>query len=229
MPDLTDDFDERLVAAAVRLEQEAAVRSPAGVRARGDQRRRRHTATMAVVPVAVLAIAGSVGVAVQPFGGSSRHHVTGVAPAGTTTSSASATSGMPTPPSTKAEAGLMGIVDLGHHTLTVRDAQGKTVRTLGITAGRAAYPTRMGTFTVVDKQPSKKLTSPPVNGDSYNLTVYSFIDLGSNAPAIYAAPWAASFIGKEDSTHGDIELSPNDATWLSSQLAVGDTIQVVSG
>ena len=74
---MPDTFDERLATGAARLEQEAAVRSPAGVRARGDQRRRRHTATMAVVPVAVLAIAGTVGLTLRPSGGSARHDVLG--------------------------------------------------------------------------------------------------------------------------------------------------------
>ena len=69
---MPDNFDERLATAAARLEREATVGSPAGVRARGDQRRRRHAATMAVVPVAVLAIAGTVGLTLRPSGGASR-------------------------------------------------------------------------------------------------------------------------------------------------------------
>jgi lipoprotein-anchoring transpeptidase ErfK/SrfK len=218
---MPDNFDERLAAAALRLEQEAAVRSPAGVRARGDQRRRRHTATMAVVPVAVLAIAGTVGLTLRPSGAGGS--VSGVRTSGGATPSASAS----TSPGTKAAAAPVGTVDLAHHTLAVLDARGNVVRTLEITAGTPAHPTPTGTFTVVDKKPSKTISSP-TGGTTYDVPVTSFIDLGPNAPAIYATPWQQASIGKENATHGEIGLGTDDAAWLYNRLVVGDRIQIGS-
>ena len=132
--DFSDDFDERLVAGGARLEQEAAVGSPLGVRARGDQRRRRHTATMAVVPVAVLAIAGTVGLTLRPSGGSSRHDVAGSPSVSSVQSSAAggpASTSASAPQSSPAATGTPTVtVDLADHTMTVLDKQGKLVKTL---------------------------------------------------------------------------------------------------
>lgn len=222
---MRDYLDERLTAGAARLEQEATVHSPAGVRARGDQRRRRHTATMAVVPVAVLAIAGSVGLTLRPSGGPSRPNL-GSSPSVSDTR----TSAAGTTPTTKParSATLVATVDLARHTLIVLDAQGKLVKTLPITAGSSAHPTPTGTFTVADKEPSKELSSP-MGPNTYSLTVTSFIDLGPNAPTIYAMPWWQGSLGVRNTTTGEIGLSTDDAAWLYMQLAVGDTIRIASG
>jgi lipoprotein-anchoring transpeptidase ErfK/SrfK len=243
---MRDYLDERLTAGAARLEQEATVHSPAGVRARGDQRRRRHTATMAVVPVAVLAIAGSVGLTLRPSGGPSRPNLgsspsvsdsrTSAAGATPTTKPARPTTPatptgptMPTTPTGPARsATLVATVDLARHTLIVLDAQGKVVKTLPITAGSSAHPTPTGTFTVADKEPSKKFSSPMGLND-YSLTVTSFINLGPNAPTIYATPWWQASLGVRNTTTGEIGLSTDDAAWLYIQLAVGDTIRIAGG
>ena len=219
---MSDNFDQRLAEAAFRLEQEAAVHSPAGVRARGDQRRRRHTATMAVAPVVVLAIAGTVGLMLQPSGGSSRQ---GSGPPSASSVRTSAT----TSPGTTAAAASTATVDLAQHTLAVFDAHGQLVKTLKMTAGKPESPTPTGTFTVVDKKSSKMIHSMPVGETTYDMTVASYIDLGPNAPAIYAGSWRESGLGKENLTHGDIELGGYDAAWLYNRLTVGDTIRIVAG
>ncbi|WP_194915745.1 L,D-transpeptidase [Catenulispora rubra] len=218
--DVPGTFDERLTAGAARLEQEAAVRSPIGVRARGDQRRRRHTATLAVAPVLVLAIAGAAGLTLRPSGGS-RHDVSGPPPASSVQTSTRST----TPNTSAVTAGA--IVDLGRHTMTVHDAQGKVVKTLPITAGIPAHPTKTGTFTVVGKKESEPISS--VDGTNYNVHVSYYIDFGPHAPAIYAAPWQQPYVGRANATHGDIELNIGDAVWLYDHLTVGDTLQIESG
>ena len=225
--DVPGTFDERLTTGAARLEQEAAVRSPAGVRARGDQRRRRHTTTLAVAPVLVLAIAGAAGLTLRPSGGS-RHDVSGPPPGSssvrTPTPGRTPTTG--TTPSTSAVAAPTATVDLSRHTMIVRDAQGQVLKTLPITAGIPAHPTKTGTFTVVDKKQAQPLTS--VDG-AYNISVAYYIDFGPQAPAIFAAPWQQPNVGKTNATHGDIELFIGDAVWLYDHLTVGDTIRIDNG
>jgi len=222
---MPDNLEEQLAAAAARLEQETAVRPPAGVRARGNQRRRRHTATMAAAPIAVLAIAGTLGLALRPPGGPSRQDLTGPP----TASSIQTPTAAPTP-APAATAAPAVTVDLAHHTMAVFDTHGTLIKTLKITAGGAAHPTRPGTFTVLNKNPSKTISSPTAGStnatDYYNLPVAFFIDLGPNAPAIYAVPWQESSLGTANLTHGDIGLDTDDATWLYNQLTVGDTIQI---
>lgn len=221
---MPDDFEERLTAAAVRLEQESTVRSPAGVRARGDQRRRRHNATMAVVPVAVLAIAGTVGLTLRPSGGSS-HHEVGNRPTISATPTVSAPT---TTPSTKAAAAPRARVDLADHTLTLLDARGKVVAALPITAGAPTHPTPTGTFTVTDKNPSVEISSATTSG-TYSTRVHSYIALGTNGPLIFAAPWQPDKMGTQNVTHGFIGLGSEDATWLYNQLAIGDAVQIMAG
>lgn len=218
---MPENFDERLAIAALRLEQEAAVRSPAGVRARGDQRRRRHAATMAVTPVAVLAIAGTVGLTLRPSAGSPGHEV-GSRP----TISATPTVSAPTTPGPKAAAAPRVTVDLAGHTMVVRDAQGKIVKTLKITAGMPANPTKLGTFTVAGKEPSVTIYSATAT-ENYSLRVYSYIDLGPNVH-IYGMPWRSD-IGAHNTTDGDIGLNPDDAAWLYKELAIGDTVKIMAG
>jgi lipoprotein-anchoring transpeptidase ErfK/SrfK len=237
---MPDDFDQRVAAATARLEQEATVGSPAGVRARGDQRRRRHTATLAVTPVLVLAVAGTVGLTFRPSGGNSQQkmvrppstfHVATSAGGATSSASGPASTSMSTPSTplstngTSAAAPVRCVVDLAHHTLTVLDSPGKVVRTLGITAGIPAYPTPTGTFTIVAKEESAKISSAGILGD-YGVTVPHFIDLGPNGPALFGAAWDQAHIGKDDSTHRYIELHPDDAAWLYANLSVGDTIRI---
>lgn len=224
---MPDNFDERLAAAAARLEQEAGGGSPAAVRARGDQRRRRHTATMAAVPVAVLAIAGTVGLTLRPSGGAHRHDA-GPPPATASTSVATSPS-VAESPSVTAAATPTCRVDLARHTLTVFDPQGKVVRTLPMTAGAPASPSRTGTFEVVEKKPSETFTVPGAGTDHYSLTVSFYIHLSPNSPDIYATAGNQAFIGKMNHTHGPIEIATDDAAWLYNKLVVGDTIQIVAG
>jgi lipoprotein-anchoring transpeptidase ErfK/SrfK len=98
-----------------------------------------------------------------------------------------------------------------------------------MTAGAPASPSRTGTFKVVDKKPSETFDVPAAGNDYYTLSVSFYIKLSPNGPAIYAAPGEQAFIGKENHTHGEIELTTEDAAWLYNKLAVGDTIQIVAG
>jgi lipoprotein-anchoring transpeptidase ErfK/SrfK len=235
---MRDDFDDRLSTVGADLERAAAIRPPTSVRARGDERRRHRTLALTVVPVAVLAIAGGVGLGLRPSGASippgpggtpppsSQETRPDQVPTAPVTSPTSPTSKTP-PTATSKTTAPAAVVDLAHHTMSVFDGHGVQIRTLKISGGSASHPTPTGTFTVVDKKPSASVSSQ--TAVPYSIGVSSFIDLGPKAGSLYAAPWQNASFGLENVSHGDVELGTDDASWLYSRVSVGDKIQIIDG
>ena len=236
-----DTLDEQLAQLGGSLEDAVGVKSPTAVRTRGDQfrvahRRRVMAATATSAAVAIVGVGSFV--ALRPGGG---HRGGSVAPGGGThgsTPSASApvrTAGAgaltsqseAAPPAGSVKATV--VVDLKQDMMTVRDKNGQVVKTLPVTGGAAEHPTPIGTFTVVDKKPQKTLSSTPgqpTGPDTYTLTVKWVIELGGGGPSLYASPWAGSYLGHRNTTHGDVGLSDEAAEWLYNYVAVGDRIQI---
>ncbi|NUR60563.1 MAG: L,D-transpeptidase [Catenulispora sp.] len=224
---MPDTIEERLAELGTSLEDLAGIGSPSLIRGRGEHLRvahRRRVALTATTAAVVIIGAGSM-VALRPGGhqpapvspGSPDRSVSAPRVTGTPASSSS--------PAPAASATTAVSVDLKQHKMTVTK-DGKVMRTILVTAGTAAHPTATGTFTVTDKLEKETLTSPPTSSGTYQVTVYSVIKLDANGPQMYAGPWNDGKFGKIDASHGDIEMSNDDATWLYATLKVGDRVQV---
>jgi lipoprotein-anchoring transpeptidase ErfK/SrfK len=97
--------------------------------------------------------------------------------------------------------------------------------------GRPEYPTPVGTYTVLAKQRSVVMDSSTVGipvgaPDGYELTVDYAVRFTSRGLFVHAAPWAVNALGYENTSHGCIGLSLEDAEWYYNTVNVGDPVIV---
>lgn len=99
------------------------------------------------------------------------------------------------------------------------------------TMGRPKYPTPVGIYTVLAKERDVVMDSStvgiPVNSpDGYHLEVAHAIRFTKRGLFVHSAPWAVNSLGYENTSHGCISLSPEDAEWYFNTVNVGDPIIV---
>lgn len=99
------------------------------------------------------------------------------------------------------------------------------------TMGRPKYPTPVGIYTVLAKERDVVMDSStvgiPVNSpDGYHLEVAHAIRFTKRGLFVHSAPWAVNSLGHENTSHGCISLSPEDAEWYFNTVNVGDPIIV---
>lgn len=125
---------------------------------------------------------------------------------------------------------LTSIVDVTARTMTVR-RNGQVLRTMKASMGRPAYPTRNGTFVVLEKFENKVMDSAtvdlPVGEDAYRTEVEHAVRLTNSGTFTHAAPWSVPDQGLRNVSHGCINLSPADAQWYFEQTRRGDVVTVV--
>jgi lipoprotein-anchoring transpeptidase ErfK/SrfK len=97
--------------------------------------------------------------------------------------------------------------------------------------GRPDYPTPVGTYTVLSKDPAVTMDSSSVgipvdDPNGYLLTVNYAVRITNRGLFVHSAPWAVSSLGLENVSHGCISLSPNDAEWYYDHVNVGDPVIV---
>jgi lipoprotein-anchoring transpeptidase ErfK/SrfK len=97
--------------------------------------------------------------------------------------------------------------------------------------GKAAYPTPVGSYAVMAKDPSVTMDSSSVgipvdDPDGYRLTVNYAVRISSRGLYVHSAPWAVRSMGAENVSHGCISLSPADAEWYYNTVHVGDPVIV---
>jgi lipoprotein-anchoring transpeptidase ErfK/SrfK len=97
--------------------------------------------------------------------------------------------------------------------------------------GSPAYPTPVGTYTVLSKERSVVMDSSsvgiPVDApDGYLLTVDYAVRITSRGLFVHSAPWAVNSLGYENVSHGCVGLSTEDAEWYFNTVNVGDPVIV---
>ena len=97
--------------------------------------------------------------------------------------------------------------------------------------GSPAYPTPVGTYTVLSKERSVVMDSSsvgiPVDApDGYRLTVDYAVRITSRGLFVHSAPWAVNSLGYENVSHGCVGLSTEDAEWYFNTVNVGDPVIV---
>src|SRR5436305_12964625 len=101
-----------------------------------------------------------------------------------------------------------------------------------MSAGRADLPTMNGNHIVLDRESVVRMISSsngvPVNSpDGYDELVYSDVHISDSGEYVHAAPWSVSSQGRENVSHGCINLSPDNAATFMAFSRVGDLVQVV--
>lgn len=110
---------------------------------------------------------------------------------------------------------------------------GKVVRTIPVSLGKAKFPSSSGTMVVIDKRPEAMFDSSTyglaVNApDGYRTKVQFPIRLTWGGEFIHSAPWSVQDQGKRNVSHGCINVAPANAKWLYDRVVVGDPVTVTS-
>ena len=125
---------------------------------------------------------------------------------------------------------LVSTVDVRSKTMTVR-RNGAVVRVMRASMGRPEFPTRNGTFIVLEKFRHKVMDSAtldlPPGTPAYRLGVDHAVRITNSGTFTHAAPWSLRDQGRRNVSHGCINLSPADAAWYFSSARRGDVVQVV--
>ncbi|MEU8764115.1 Ig-like domain-containing protein [Streptomyces sp. NPDC048659] len=125
------------------------------------------------------------------------------------------------------------VTDVAAHTLTVyRD--GREIRTIPVTTGKAGYRTRGGVKVVLGKEATVRMRGDSIgiargNKDFYDLKVRWATRVTWSGEYLHAAPWSLDSQGSENVSHGCTGMSTEDAAWFYDTVREGDLVRVVNG
>jgi lipoprotein-anchoring transpeptidase ErfK/SrfK len=92
--------------------------------------------------------------------------------------------------------------------------------------------TRSGPHVVLQKTPTTRMDSAsygvtdPTNPNFYDETVYLTVRISYAGEFMHSAPWNMPAHGHYNSSHGCINLDPNDAQWVYDNFQIGDVVVV---
>ncbi|MCV7004161.1 L,D-transpeptidase [Mycolicibacterium alvei] len=127
---------------------------------------------------------------------------------------------------------VLGVADISAHTFTV-SIDGVVARTMPASMGKPKFPTPIGTFTALSKEPvvvmdSRTIGIPLSDPEGYKLTVYDAVRVTWGGVYVHGAPWSVGSQGYSNVSHGCINLSPDNADWYFNTVSLGDPIVVQS-
>lgn len=110
----------------------------------------------------------------------------------------------------------------GLDTMTVL-SDGRLVRTVKVSLGKADTPTFLGTKVVIAKYNPKLMVSAPGEVPAYRISVPWSVRLTFSGEFIHDAYWNGQ-IGTQNLSHGCTNLSPADAVWYYHWSQIGDPV-----
>jgi lipoprotein-anchoring transpeptidase ErfK/SrfK len=128
-------------------------------------------------------------------------------------------------------ASTISTVDVRKLRMTVvRD--GKVVRTIPVTTGKAGFLTRGGIKVVSEKHPMKVMDAATINirpgeREYYRLNVPYALRVTWSGEFVHGAPWSVGNQGRANVSHGCVGMSMANARWFYGLTKVGDVINVV--
>ncbi|GLY32830.1 Ig-like domain-containing protein [Kineosporia sp. NBRC 101731] len=123
---------------------------------------------------------------------------------------------------------MISTVDVSGHTMTVRK-NGKVLRTIPVTTGKADMATRNGIKVVMSRETSHRMRSSTIgidedDPDGYDLVAKYAMRLTYSGEFIHAAPWSSSSQGSANVSHGCTGMTTAAAKWLFDRSKVGDVV-----
>ena len=104
---------------------------------------------------------------------------------------------------------------------------GKVVRTVPVSLGKASTPSSSGTMVVMDKAASTIFDTTDTDGAAgYRDTIQFAQRLTWSGQYIHSAPWSTGSQGRTNVSHGCVNVSPSNAKWLFAKTLVGDPVTV---
>ena len=117
--------------------------------------------------------------------------------------------------------------------LMTSTVDGKVVRVMKDSLGRAGYETASGVHLVLEKQASLVMDSTTTghavgDKDYYKETVLWTVRISYGGAFVHSAPWSVLDQGVRNVSHGCVNLSPVDAEWFYGQALRGDVVDIVN-
>lgn len=123
---------------------------------------------------------------------------------------------------------MISYVDMQTHRLKVT-RNGKTIRNIPITTGKAGFETRSGVKVIMMKERTRLMDASTGGTDRsdpeyYRLTVEYAMRLTWSGEFLHAAPWSVGSQGRANVSHGCTGMSTSNAAWLYANSRVGDVV-----
>jgi lipoprotein-anchoring transpeptidase ErfK/SrfK len=102
---------------------------------------------------------------------------------------------------------------------------GKQVRTLYVSAGKAGWTTRSGIKLIMAKEWNKVMTNEMIGAaESYRLTAAYALRITNSGEFLHSAPWNSAYFGRANNSHGCTGMSTANAGWLINNTLIGDPV-----
>ncbi|MFE1790604.1 Ig-like domain-containing protein [Streptomyces sp. NPDC059525] len=127
---------------------------------------------------------------------------------------------------------IEAVTDSAAHEMTVR-RNGRVIRTIPVTTGKAGFLTRSGIKVVLGKEAKVRMRGDTVGiqkgtKEFYDLPVLYATRVTWSGEYVHAAPWSVAAQGEENVSHGCTGMSTEDAAWFYETVREGDIVEVVN-
>ena len=114
--------------------------------------------------------------------------------------------------------------------LTIR-RNGEVVKTMPISMGKDATPTNNGTYIIGDRHQHLIMDSstygvPSNSPKGYRLEVDWATQMSYSGIYVHSAPWSVGSQGNTNTSHGCLNVSPENAEWFYNNTKRGDVVEV---
>jgi lipoprotein-anchoring transpeptidase ErfK/SrfK len=102
---------------------------------------------------------------------------------------------------------------------------GKKVRTIYVSGGKAGWQTRSGVKLIMAKETNKTMTNEMIGAkEKYSLTAAHALRITNSGEFLHSAPWNAGNFGRVNASHGCVGMSNANAAWLYNNTKLGDPV-----
>jgi lipoprotein-anchoring transpeptidase ErfK/SrfK len=104
-------------------------------------------------------------------------------------------------------------------------SDGKSIKTLPVSLGKASTPTYLGTKVVMEKKNPQLMVSAPGEANPYSLKVPWSVRVTLDGEFVHSASWNGGNIGSRSTSHGCTNLNVGDAKWFYNFAVIGDIVK----
>ena len=125
---------------------------------------------------------------------------------------------------------LIASADDATKTLTIR-RNGTVIKTMPTSMGKDSTPTNNGTYIIGDRfqhliMDSSTYGVPSNSPNGYRLEVEWATQMSYSGIYVHSAPWSVGAQGNTNTSHGCLNVSPENAEWFYNNTKRGDVVQV---
>lgn len=121
------------------------------------------------------------------------------------------------------------VVNAKTHRMTIRSGD-EVVKRYPVSTGRPQYPTKSGIHVVMGKADPYTMRSSTwgiTGAGAYVTTVRYAVRISNSGEFVHAAPWSAGEQGRNNVSHGCVNISTSRARWFYDFSQPGDIVKVV--